>query len=304
MTSSEQLESAWPVHGSVLVDESLSDGRPVAYVAAGRSCHVDGGIFLYALELATGKVLHRAVADMNAKGGAAGVIAERVLPDVLSVQSGAIFMRQVGFSAKLAPKTGATPHLYAPGGFLDNTWWHRTYWIYGTYMKSAWGGWPVVGNQVPAGRLLVFDGGETIYGYGRLAYRAGGGHVHPDAKKDYKLFAEAIAPKQTGGAAPKPKGRRRRGVRFTRKVAWSKPLPFLARSLVLTPDALVVAGGASLIETAEDHGPGTLAIAARADGAIRGTCRLPAPPVLDGIALTTSGAFVSMIDGRLVCVGR
>ena len=46
-----QLESAWPVHGSILVKDD------VAYFAAGRSSQVDGGIFLYGLDAATGEVL-------------------------------------------------------------------------------------------------------------------------------------------------------------------------------------------------------------------------------------------------------
>ena len=46
-----QLESAWPVSGSVLV---LDDQ---VYAAAGRSSFLDGGIFLYCLDPATGKLL-------------------------------------------------------------------------------------------------------------------------------------------------------------------------------------------------------------------------------------------------------
>ncbi|MHC4253012.1 MAG: outer membrane protein assembly factor BamB family protein, partial [Planctomycetota bacterium] len=47
----EQLESAWPVHGSVLVDDELSGGVATVYFAAGRASTIDGGIRLYALEL-------------------------------------------------------------------------------------------------------------------------------------------------------------------------------------------------------------------------------------------------------------
>mgnify|MGYP006279050799 FL=1 len=47
-----QLESAWPVHGTVLVEDGL------AYVTAGRHTWFDGGIHVYALDPATGEVLH------------------------------------------------------------------------------------------------------------------------------------------------------------------------------------------------------------------------------------------------------
>jgi mannonate dehydratase len=51
--SHEQLESVWPIHGSVLV---LND---VVYCAAGRSTWIDEGIDLYGLNPLSGKVLHK-----------------------------------------------------------------------------------------------------------------------------------------------------------------------------------------------------------------------------------------------------
>jgi outer membrane protein assembly factor BamB len=47
-----QLESPWRVHGSILI----KDG--VAYCTAGRSTYLDGGIWIFGLDPATGKVLH------------------------------------------------------------------------------------------------------------------------------------------------------------------------------------------------------------------------------------------------------
>ena len=300
----EQLESAWPVHGSVLVDGEGSGGSPLVYFAAGRSSHLDGGIHLYGLDLATGEVLHKARVTMTPKATGRGVIRERALPDVLSIQRGSLFMRHLRLDRNLAPQKKPLPHLYAPGGFLDDTWWHRTYWVYGTTMMSAYGGWPRVGNMVPSGRLLAFDGGEIIYGYGRMSYRAGAGHVHTDATKDYKLFAEAIAPSRRPKPDRNPRGpgRRRRRRAGRREIKWSVGLPFLARSLVLTKDALLVAGGKSLTESAEHHAPGRFRIASRKDGAKLGECELPAPPILDGMALAASGVFVSTIDGSVLCL--
>jgi hypothetical protein len=54
-----QLESAWPVHGSILVDDTSSGA--VAYLAAGRSSYLDGGIHFYALSPETGEVLEHRV---------------------------------------------------------------------------------------------------------------------------------------------------------------------------------------------------------------------------------------------------
>ena len=286
----EQLESVWPVHGSVLVDDKLSGGVAAAYFAAGRSSRIDGGIRLYALEAKTGKVLHKTDVDVT-RGDGDGIIRQSVLPDILSAQKDTVWMRGLGVDKNLAPVEDM-PHLFAPRGFLDDTWWHRTYWVYGTAIGGGYTNWPLVGNVVPAGRLLVFDGGETIYGYGRMAYRAGDGHVQPDATKDYRLFAEVLDPSP---AATRSGGGKR-------QITWTTQLPFVARSIVLTRDALLVAGGRSLTESAEHHAPGRFWIASRRDGAKQGECELPAPPILDGMALTASGVFVSTIDGTVVCL--
>jgi hypothetical protein len=87
-----------------------------------------------------------------------------------------------------------------------------------------------------------------------------------------------------------------------RRIKWTAQLPFVARSLVLTRDALLVAGGKSPTETAASHGPGAFWVASREDGSKKASCELPAPPVLDGMALTDVGVFVSTIDGTVVCL--
>ena len=275
-----QIESVWPVHGSVLVDSGK------VYFAAGRSSSSDGGIRLYALELKTGKVLSKTDVASGGDRGRTDRIWRQVLPDILSLQNSAIWMRGMGLDKNLRSVKDAV-HLFAPRGFLDDTWWHRTYWIYGTEIGGGYTHWPDVGNRSPAGRLLAFDGGKLIYGYGRMAYRMGGGHVRQDMTKDYKLFAEVLDP------APATKKRR---------IKWTAQLPFVARSIVLTRDALLVAGGKSPTESAESHGPGSFWVASREDGSKISACALPAGPVLDGMAMTDAGVFISTIDGTVVCL--
>jgi len=295
----EQIESVWPVHGSVLVDDNSrshdsrsharqsvesqgdrppsGDGGATAYFAAGRSSRLDGGIRLYALEVETGKVLHRS--DVKVPGGRGpDIIRQSVLSDILSIQKNTIWMRALGVDKTLAP-VQRVRHLFAPRGFLDGSWWHRTYWLYGTAIGGGYSNWPLAGNAVPAGRLLVFDGGPIIYGYGRMAYRIGDGHVHPEATRDYKLFAELLPPQpESSEDAAREEQRRRRAEQPSgrRQIKWAQSLPFIAQALVLARDALLVAGGPAFL--------------------------LPAPPVLDGMALTDSGVFVAAIDGSVVCL--
>jgi len=319
-----QLESVWPVHGSVLVDRDPDDGVPTVYAAAGRSSRLDGGIRLYALEASTGRI--RRTADVSMDGGkqGTGIIRQEVLPDILSTQNGTIWMRHVGLARNLT-LAGSGSHLYAPRGFLDDTWWHRTHWMYGTTMMSGYTAWPLAGNVVPTGRLLAFDGGKAIYGYGRSVYRAGNGHVRPDAVKDYTLFAQRLVPDPPGVEkanwwwdlyrkydAEQKEARKTGSDRVAKstydaigrdvkgpRIRWRAPLPFLARSMVLTRDALLVAGGESLPGKASG-GPGTFWVASREDGSKRAECVLPAPPVLDGMAMSGEGVFVSSLDGSLV----
>ncbi len=270
-----QTESAWPVHGSVLVDGGA------VYFAAGRSSFSDGGIRLFSLDMKTGKVIGKT--NVHSARGQGPKIHRRMLPDILSLERGNVWMRAMGVDKNLKPVADA-PHLQAPRGFLDDTWWHRTYWIYGAKVGGGYTHWPDTGNAVPAGRLLATDGGKLIYGYGRMAYRKGDGHVRPDMIKDYKLFAEVI---------PNASYKKRR-------IKWTAQLPFVARAIVLTRDAILASGGRSPIETAESHGPGVFWIASRKDGAKMASCAIPAPPILDGMALTSAGVFVSTIDGTVI----
>ncbi len=85
----------------------------MVYFAAGRSSRLDGGIRLYALDAKTGTMLHKA--DVK----------QSVLPDILSLQHDTVWMRGLGVDKNLAPVRDE-PHLFAPRGFLDDTWWHRT----------------------------------------------------------------------------------------------------------------------------------------------------------------------------------
>ncbi|OGV78578.1 MAG: hypothetical protein A3K19_32075 [Lentisphaerae bacterium RIFOXYB12_FULL_65_16] len=51
VVDNDRLESAWPVHGSILVEDG------VAYCVAGRSAYLDGGLRLYALDLKSGQLV-------------------------------------------------------------------------------------------------------------------------------------------------------------------------------------------------------------------------------------------------------
>jgi len=98
------------------------------------------------------------------------------LTDVLSSDGQYVYMRSQQFDLQgtrqqIAPRdaneqTGEGTHLFCTIGFLDDSWFHRSYWMLGKSVASGWGGWPRAGRYVPSGRIMVYDE-SSIYGFGR-----------------------------------------------------------------------------------------------------------------------------------------
>ena len=319
----DQVESVWPVQGSVLV----RDG--VAYCAAGRSSFLDGGIFLYRLDPRTGRLLSVTCVDsrdvrtgQEPQDTVRGTDMPGALPDVLSSEGESVFMRHMRFDTHGREQEQNVPHLFSAAGFLDGSWWHRTYWQVGTRMGCGYGGWPTVGNQVPAGRLLAVRG-DSVYGYGRDQYATHGSHVGL-GRTHYRLFAcsreprvvnretrnppqaPAMAqPKQPAAKKPKKRPPQKKIV-----CRWSTAVPVLARGMVLAGETLFVAGPPDRLDEAGDkaaaaldgsQGAVLLAVSA-ADGEVVGERRLAAPPVWDGMAAARGRLYMATTDGKVICM--
>ncbi len=182
-----QIESVWPLHGSVLI----RDG--VLYCVSGRSMFLDGGLRFWRIDPSSGKVLSKTVLDETEQETGKD-LHEYVswlnmptgLPDILSSSGPLVYMRGQAFGpdGKRLPlkpfprganadagapepiQTAKYSHLFSPTGFLDDAWWHRSYWMYGSMFVSGWCGYYRAGTAAPAGRIMVFDD-EQIYGFGR-----------------------------------------------------------------------------------------------------------------------------------------
>lgn len=182
LMSFEQLESVWPVHGSVLVkDDSV-------YCVAGRSIFLDGGLRFIQLDLSGRLVKESLIDDRDPDTGSD--IQDRLqtlqmstgLADILSSDGQYIYMRSQQFDTKgnrigIGPhsgdaakqgavQAGSTTHLFAPMGYLDETYFHRAYWVYGRSFAGGHNGYYQAGKYAPAGRILVSDG-KDVYGFGR-----------------------------------------------------------------------------------------------------------------------------------------
>jgi outer membrane protein assembly factor BamB len=305
-----QLESAWPVHGNILVHNNS------AYFAAGRSSYLDGGIYLCRLDLLSGRLLSQTRMDSRdpeTQEQPKGVVEQfdmpGILPDVLSCDGSSVYMRHKRFDLNGVEQEPSIPHLFSGAGFLDDSWWHRTYWMLGTGMASGWSYWPTVGNVVPSGRLLVMDS-SNIYGFGRQQYSRRGSHIGLDDTY-YRLFAADRKPlekgKHTDEKKRKDNKKLNRGPKgyasgqSTVNYHWDKKVPFMVRAMVLANNNLFLAGQNDLANLEESKGAFLRVISVK-DGEDLKEYTLDSPPVFDGMAATRGCLYISSVDGRVTCL--
>jgi len=315
-----RLESAWPVHGSVLVATSAEAPRQggaggTVYCTAGRSSFLDGGIHAWALNIESGEtVAHeqlRSDYDMQVGSGRNQAIDTGVLSDLLVAHEGEIYLRQRLLFGK-GETAGGVKHLRATGGLLDTSWFHRTRWFLG---------------GVPFAEYLVFDEKSICGVRARQKIGGYGGHFTPGAK-GFELFAADHAAPPPPRPAPKPAakpaanakpGKQNPGLRkgksqtprFRRpKDRWSIRIPVRVTATVIAGDTLIAAGTPDVIDPTdawaayEGRRGGKLLTLSVADGTIRTRLDLASPPVLDGLAVARGRLFMVTAGGQVVCMGK
>jgi outer membrane protein assembly factor BamB len=214
----EQIESVWPVHGTILVEDG------VASFVAGRSTFLDHGLRYIQLDVKTGKKLMERVMD-HRDPETGDDIQDRLqtlqmqvgLPDILSSDGKHTYLRsqkidkktgerlEVGPISGNAPSQGAAQkgegaHLFAPMGFLDDTYFHRAYWVFGKNFAGGHNGYYQAGKYAPAGRMLVFNK-DKVYGFGRDPK-----YLRWTTTIEHQLFG---APREAPDAPQPSAGRRR-----------------------------------------------------------------------------------------------
>ncbi len=179
----EQLESLWPVHGSLLVRDD------VVYAVSGRSNFLDGGLRLLRLKVDNGQKLGENIMD-ETNPDTGKNMQEKLqilqmpvgLPDILSADDKFLYMKsqkfdfegnrkEIGpnsgdFVKQASVQRGEGEHLFAPMGFLDDTWFHRSYWVLGQSFAGGHGGYYQAGRFAPSGRIMV-KGNGYVFSYGR-----------------------------------------------------------------------------------------------------------------------------------------
>ncbi len=281
-----QLESVWPVHGNVLVQNG------VACFVAGRNMFLDGGMRLYRLDANTGDMLSVTVMDekdpetgkhlQELQAGWVGLTMPVAVPDILSSDGEKIYMRSQPFDmdgkrTRVAPDLDFThqgradAHLFTPTGFLDDTWFHRNYWLLGVTINSGWGAWYEGLRYAPSGLILSFND-KSVYGFGRrpeyfgqssvMEYQLYSANRSPDANGPERVeqTSEKInamgRDKREQGEAQKANWKMRKQFSASELTAtgyhWIKTdIPLLARAMVLTNKVLFVAGPPNLVNEEE-----------------------------------------------------
>ena len=316
-----QLESAWPVHGSVLIQNDT------LYVSAGRSSYLDGGIALYRIEPATGKELSKNVlCHLDPETGAqlvpeAAFNMEGTTSDILSGDGESVYLKYFGFDRDGNRIEATKEHLFSITGLLGEEWFVRSYWVIGAGMPGAgWGGWARAANAFPFGRILSFDEG-LVYGYGRREVAAGPVGHRADAHHLFCMDRKPLSPPEVS-STPQPGNKSRRGKATPKKAPplWSNPDSLMVRAMVLGGDRLAVAGPVDVGQKIPDflafkneaeavagfagkrgvH----LQIVSAADGKRISQTELDSLPVFDGMAAAGEKIYLSLKDGTLVCFGQ
>ncbi len=313
----EQPESVWPVCGSILVKNGI------AYFSAGRNSFLDGGVFLFGLDPAAGRVVHRQrLAGPYGETGfpripnrqqTGGMGLEGHKGDVMLADDKLLYLRHQAFKPDLTPVLPIelkTPHLITSHGFTEAIPHHRSFWTLDTTIRYdiPTGGGPVYGD------ILVKDGNRF---YEVRGYRPSRTASFDPRIAGYTLYAGEISAAPPA-PAPKPKAAKaKRTVKKTRKPKmrrpftsserWNVRIPMTGKAMLLANDVLFVAGTpvtfpkGDLAKAYEGRMGGVMWAFSTEDGKKLAEYKLDAPPVWDSLASADGRLYLCTADGRIRC---
>ncbi len=280
-----QLESPWPVPGSVLVVNNM------AYLAAGRHPLADGGVFVFAVEPSTGKVRwHTRLHTVPQKNfyGSSGLEFDNF--DLLQVEGKSVAMSRWLFDLATGEMT-----LKAKNGFAQiNTDTSsvivpRGTWSYAPRNESE------QSKERPYVRPLAVFRDSTLFSCSQDRHNVFRRDFDPDGgeKFDTEWFAGWKTYKEA-----REGGDLWQSQRLARGAVWAvNPFDVSAGK---QPISAMVLAGKSLCTVSS---PGRLAIVDTATGKILGETQVP-PPAWDSLAAAEGRLFLTTQDGRVMCLGQ
>jgi len=193
-------------------------------------------------------------------------------------------------------------HVFSTAGFLDDTWFNRTFWMY----SKTWPGFYIANRAPKTGQLLVV-GPKNTYALQSYPSRNLQSPLFTPGEKGYLLTADAndaepVLDHRTQGT---PKGW---GFHRDRPPVWHQWLPIRIRGMVLADQHLFVAGPPDVVDPAdpmaafEGRKGAVLRTLAASDGNTVAETKLDSPPVFDGLIAAENRLFISTIDGKLICL--
>jgi outer membrane protein assembly factor BamB len=307
-----QPESAWPICGSILIRAGL------AYFAAGRNSFIDGGIFLYALDPCSGEVVHQKhmYGPYGEKGFPVenrevvkGMSIEGFKGDIFIADDRLLYLRHQAFTPNLSPvrlQDVKQPHLIPSHGFLEAIPQHRSFWTIDTMLHYD----IPTGQGGVHGDILVIDGSRF---YEVRGYPPGRTVWFDPRTSGYTLYAGTYGAAARQAIAKQRKARKAQA-KNTSNIApsvklWSSSIPLTGKAIALADDVLFVAGTPvafpknDLAKAYEGRMGGILWAASASTGEKLARYTLDAPPAWDSLATANGLLFLSLADGRVICMG-
>jgi len=294
----QQVESAWPVCGSILVQDNI------AYFAAGRNTFLDGGIFIFALEPATGKMISKRrlwgpfdedgfAKDAKAVTGAAGTWGNK--GDIMAGDEERVYLRHDAFTSALEPTKGGT-HLMASHSFTQPVTHHRSYWMLGSVLRYD----TFIRPRHDFGDIMLQDGSRYYGIYGYVPYRC----LLSDLRRDgYTLYGADLKSSRKSSSRKKGKASGSSDDGYL----WKKSVPLAGQAMAKAGNVIFVAGIAMVfpeddLSKAYDGRMGGVLWAVSADtGEKLSEYTLDSPPVWDSLAAACGSLFICTEDGRVRC---
>jgi len=320
-----QIESCWPVCGSVLVTGGT------VYFVAGRTSMLDSGVCAYSLDVATGRILDtQHIHEIQTETKTTGKLPEGALSDILTTDGEDVYLRKRKLALSPPVKdvfprelAATRPTLVADGGFANQRWFHRAFWQFSSGAARAKGNLIafddtrayVAAANLPGGPNQTFHipmGGLT----NRIAGLDGDGPnwlANPNLQVGGTvLFAAKAKTDKTVAETPDPRGSRygKSSQRPAPAIWRHNRFPIYPWAMVAGKRCLAVAGPPAEVQPDdpwagfEGRAGGELHILDPATGKPLSKVKLDSPPVWDGMAAANGRLCVVMKDGSIACFGE